>query len=121
MARTIMTVDDSASVRKVVACTLQQGGYHVLEACDGLDAVDKLQDAKIDMVITDLNMPRMDGIALIKKIRADRSHRFVPIVMLTTESMRDKKMEGKRAGATAWIVKPFTNPQLLAVVKKLLR
>ena len=120
MAKRIMTVDDSASVRQMVAMTLKKEGYDVVEASDGKDALSKMTGA-IDMVITDLNMPNLDGIGLIKGIRAQAAYKFIPIVMLTTESQAGKKAEGKSAGATGWIVKPFTPDQLLAVVKKVLR
>lgn len=119
--KTIMTVDDSASVRQMVAFTLRQdGGYDVVEASDGEDALSKLGASPVQMVITDLNMPRLDGIGLIKALRANPTYRFVPIVMLTTESQAERKLEGKAAGATGWIVKPFRPDQLLAVVKKVL-
>ncbi|MEF3696935.1 response regulator [Desulfolutivibrio sp.] len=120
MTKTIMTVDDSASVRQMVGFTLKKEGYSVIEASDGKDALGKLRGA-VNMVITDLNMPNMDGIELIKNIRAQAAYKFIPIVMLTTESQATKKQEGKSAGATGWIVKPFTPEQLLAVVKKVLR
>ena len=115
-----MTVDDSASVRQMVSFTLKNAGYTVVEARDGQDALTQLGRTPVHMVITDLNMPNMDGISLIKAIRATPSCRFVPIVMLTTESQADKKQEGKAAGATGWIVKPFTQDQLVAVVRKVL-
>ena len=118
--KTVMTVDDSASVRQMVAFTLKNAGYAVIEASDGKDAVAKLQ-GKVDMVITDLNMPNMDGISLIKAVRAQAAYKFIPIIMLTTESQAGKKQEGKDAGATGWIVKPFKPEQLLAVVQKVLR
>lgn len=120
MSKTIMTVDDSASVRQMVGFTLKKEGYSVIEASDGKDALGKLKGT-VNMVITDLNMPNMDGIELIKNIRAQAAYKFIPIVMLTTESQATKKQEGKSAGATGWIVKPFTPEQLLAVVKKVLR
>lgn len=120
MAKKIMTVDDSASVRQMVSFTLQEAGYDVVEACDGADALSKLQTNPVNMIITDLNMPVMDGITLIKNVRAGSISKFVPIIMLTTESQDAKKMEGKSAGATGWIVKPFKPEQLLAVVKKVL-
>ncbi len=120
MAKTIMTADDSASVRQMINFTLKQAGYDVVEAKDGVDALEKLNDAPVNMLITDLNMPRMDGIELIGKVRAMPSYKFIPIIMLTTESQTSKKMEGKAAGATGWIVKPFKPEQLLAVVKKVL-
>lgn len=118
--KTVMTVDDSASVRQMVAFTLKNAGYSVIEAVDGKDALAKLQ-GKVEMVITDLNMPNMDGISLIKAVRAQAAYKFIPIVMLTTESQAGRKQEGKDAGATGWIVKPFKPEQLLAVVQKVLR
>jgi len=118
--KTIMTVDDSASVRQMVAFTLKNAGYGVIEAVDGKDAVSKLKGS-IDMVVTDLNMPNMDGIQLIRAIRAQAAYKFIPIIMLTTESQSGKKQEGKDAGATGWIVKPFKPEQLLTVVQKVLR
>jgi len=120
MSKTIMTVDDSASVRQMVSLTLKDAGYSVIEACDGKDALAKLK-GPVDMIVTDLNMPNMDGIELIRAVRATAGYKFVPIVMLTTESQAGKKDEGKAAGATGWIVKPFKPDQLLAVAKKLLR
>ena len=120
MAKTIITVDDSASVRQMVSFTLKGAGYTVIEASDGKDALAKLTGNKADMVITDLNMPNMNGIELIKALRANPSYKFVPIVLLTTESQDTKKQEGKAAGATGWIVKPFKPEQLLSVVKKVL-
>jgi two-component system, chemotaxis family, chemotaxis protein CheY len=120
MAKTIMTADDSASVRQMVSFTLKQNGYEVVEAVDGKDALQKLAAMKVDMLITDLNMPNLDGIGLIKGTRALPTCRFIPIVMLSTESQDAKKAEGKAAGATGWIVKPFKPEQLIAVVKKVL-
>lgn len=120
MGKAIMTVDDSASVRQMVSFTLKKAGYVVFEASDGKDALGKIDSAKPDMVITDLNMPNLDGIGLIKALRQIAACRFIPIIMLTTESQAEKKMEGKNAGATGWIVKPFNPDQLLAVVKKVL-
>lgn len=120
MAKVIMTADDSASVRQMVSFTLKQSGYEVIEAVDGKDALAKLGSNKVDMLITDLNMPNLDGIGLIKGARALPACRFIPIIMLTTESQESKKVEGKAAGATGWIVKPFKPDQLLAVVKKVL-
>ena len=117
MAKCIMTVDDSASIRQVVGFTLRGAGYEVLEAVDGVDARTKIQPT-VQMVITDLNMPNMDGIELIRALRADPQYKFVPIVMLTTEAQEATKQAGKSAGATGWIVKPFKPDQLLAVVRK---
>lgn len=120
MGKTIMTVDDSASVRQMVTFTLKGAGYSVVEAIDGKDALSKLNSTQVNMLITDLNMPNLDGIGLIRAVRANPSYKFIPIVMLTTESQDSKKQEGKSAGATGWIVKPFKPDQLLAVVKKVL-
>jgi two-component system chemotaxis response regulator CheY len=108
-------------MRQMVAFTLKGDGHDVLEGADGQDAMNKLNalGGKVDMVITDLNMPNMDGIAFIKALRAHPKYKFVPILMLTTESVDEKKKEGAAAGATGWIVKPFTPAQLLSVVKKL--
>lgn len=120
MSKKIMTVDDSASVRQMVAFTLKEEGFDVVEAKDGKDALSKL-GSPVDMIVTDLNMPNMDGIELIKNVRAKSDMKFVPIIMLTTESQADKKSEGKKAGATGWIVKPFKPEQLMSVVKKVLK
>ena len=121
MSKVIMTVDDSNSVRQMVGFTLKRAGFEVLEATDGQDAVNQLKSASIDMMITDLNMPLMDGIELIKSVRAMPEYKFIPIVMLTTESQDDKKQAGKAAGATGWIVKPFKPDQLVTVINKVLR
>lgn len=121
MSKVIMTADDSASMRQMVCFTLKQAGYEVVEACDGRDALNKADSSGIHMLITDLNMPNVDGIELIRQIRAKPQYKFIPIIMLTTESSDDKKMSGKAAGATGWIVKPFEPQQLLTVVKKVLR
>ncbi|WP_130472193.1 response regulator [Candidatus Magnetaquicoccus inordinatus] len=120
MAKTIMTVDDSSSVRQMVGLTLKGEGYQVVEAVDGKDALAKVSGASIDMVITDLNMPNMDGITLIRELRKLPAFKFTPIVMLTTESQAERKQEGKDAGATGWIVKPFKPEQLIGVIKKVL-
>ncbi len=121
MSKTIMAADDSASMRQMVSFTLEQQGYKVIEAVDGKDALAKLSGTKIDMLVTDLNMPNVDGFELIKQVRAKPECKFIPIIMLTTESQADKKQQGKAAGATGWIVKPFKPEQLVAVVKKVLR
>jgi two-component system chemotaxis response regulator CheY len=120
MTKKIMTVDDSASVRQMVSFTLKNAGYEVVEAVDGQDALSKL-NGDVKMIITDLNMPNMDGITLIRNVRSQSAYKFIPIIMLTTESQAEKKQEGKSAGATGWIVKPFKPDQLLAVIKKVLR
>jgi len=117
--KTILTVDDSASMRQMVSFTLKGAGYEVVEAVDGSDALERLKGA-VHMVITDLHMPRMNGIELIKAVRAMPAYKYIPMVLLTTESLEDRKKEGRAAGATGWIVKPFSPEQLLAVVKKVL-
>ena len=120
MAKVILTVDDSASVRQMVRFTLSDAGYAVIEAVDGKDALAKLTNPVVNLVITDLNMPNLDGIGLIRSVRANPACKGIPIIMLTTESQESRKQEGKAAGATGWIVKPFTTQQLLAVVKRVL-
>jgi two-component system, chemotaxis family, chemotaxis protein CheY len=120
MSKTILSADDSASIRQLVVFTLEKEGYEVISAVDGQDALNKAKAATVDMVITDLNMPNMDGIELIQALRAEPTFKFTPIVMLTTESATNKKDAGKHAGATGWIVKPFKPDQLISVVKRLL-
>jgi two-component system chemotaxis response regulator CheY len=119
MSKVILTVDDSASVRQMVRFTLSEAGYSVIEAVDGRDALEKLTQP-VHLVITDLNMPNLDGIGLIRLIRANPACKGLPVLMLTTESQESRKQEGKAAGATGWIIKPFSTQQLLAVVKKVL-
>lgn len=121
MNKTIMTADDSPSMREMVSFTLKNAGYNVVQAVDGKDALGRLTTGAVHMLITDLNMPNMDGIELIRQVRAKPAYKFIPIIMLTTESQAQKKQEGKTAGATGWIVKPFKPEQLLAVVGKVLR
>jgi len=116
----ILIVDDSASILQVERLVLSEAGYEVVQATDGQDALAKLNGTPMHLVLTDLNMPRLDGIGLIRAIRTNPVHRLVPVVMVTTESKDAKKQEGKAAGATGWIVKPFTPEQLLAVVKKVI-
>lgn len=116
----ILAVDDSASMRQMVSFTLQGAGYEVVEACDGQDALSKAKQNQVDLVLSDVNMPVMDGIALIRQLRTLPNYKFTPILMLTTESATDKKTEGKAAGATGWIVKPFNPDQLLNTIKKVL-
>ena len=117
----VMTIDDSPSLRQMVALTLESAGYEVTEACDAKDALTKLSDREYHLFLTDLNMPGMDGIELTRELRSMPEYKFVPIVLLTTESQQEKKMQGKAAGATGWIVKPFNADQLTAVVQKLVR
>lgn len=118
---TILAVDDSASMRQMVSFTLKGAGYDVVEAADGAKALEAAKGQKFDLVLSDVNMPVMDGISLIKALRALPAFRFTPILMLTTESGDNKKAEGKAAGATGWIVKPFSPDQLINTVKKVLR
>ncbi|WP_305908326.1 response regulator [Methylomarinum sp. Ch1-1] len=117
---TILSVDDSASMRQMVSFTLKGAGHTVVEAVDGVDALNKAKAQKFDCVVTDVNMPNKDGIALIKDLRALPAYKFTPLLMLTTESGTDKKQLGKAAGATGWIVKPFNPDQLLKTIKKVI-
>lgn len=116
-----MTADDSASLRQMVSFTLQRAGFAVIEAVDGNDALAKLNGGSVHLLITDLNMPGMDGLELIRRVRTLPQYKYTPILMLTTESQADKKQAGRAAGATGWIVKPFSQEQLIAVVNKVLR
>ncbi|MDD2319858.1 MAG: response regulator [Geobacteraceae bacterium] len=121
MALCLMIVDDSASMRQMVSFTLKDAGYDVIAASNGKDALTKLDEKKVSMVITDLNMPEMDGIELIRQLRKLPGLKFTPIVMLTTESQDEKKIAGKRAGASGWIVKPFKPAQLVETVRRLIK
>ncbi len=116
----ILAVDDSASMRQMVSFTLKGAGHDVIEASDGVEALKLAQGQSVDLVLSDVNMPNMDGITLCKNLRQLGTYKFTPILMLTTESAGDKKMEGKSAGATGWIVKPFNPDQLLTTIKKVL-
>ncbi len=118
MAKKILAVDDSKTMREMVSFTLKGAGYEVMEAEDGKAALEALTGAKVDAVITDLNMPNMNGFELIRQLRANPAYKFTPILMLTTEGDDSKKQEGKAAGATGWIVKPFNPEKLVEVVKK---
>jgi len=118
MSKTIMVVDDSASVRNVVGIALKGAGYDVIEARDGADAISKMK-GKIHLIVSDVNMPNMDGITFVKEVKKMASYKFTPICMLTTESEQAKMMDGKAAGAKAWIVKPFQPQKLLDAVSKL--
>ena len=120
MNKTILIADDSNSLRQMVSMTLSQAGYQVIEAEHGRDAVAKAVGKSVHLFITDLNMPLMNGIELIRTLRADPAHKFTPMLMLTTESDTTKKTAGRAAGATGWILKPFNPDQLLAVIKKVL-
>lgn len=120
MGRTALIVDDSISIRQIVSFTLQEAGFSVLEAGDGQEGLERLDGSKVDLVITDLNMPRMDGITFIRHLRTRPASKYTPVLMLTTESQASKKQEGKAAGATGWIVKPFHPAKLLDVLRKVL-
>lgn len=119
MAKSILIIDDSASMRQVVAMTLNNAGYDTVEACDGEDALGKLDGRKFHLMICDVNMPRLDGLGFVRAVKDNPQYKFTPIVMLTTEAGDDKKAQGQAAGARAWVVKPFQPPQLLAAVAKL--
>lgn len=116
----ILTVDDSASMRQMVSFTLKSAGHDVTEAKDGVDALEKAKNTIFNLIITDVNMPNMDGITLTKELRALADYKFTPILTLTTEAGKNKKQEGKEAGATGWIIKPFNPDQLLTTIKKVL-
>lgn len=120
MSKTILVVDDSASIRNVVSIALKGAGYDVIEACDGKDALAKLTGQKVHLVISDVNMPNMDGITFVKNLKQLPAYKFTPVIMLTTEGSEDKKKEGQAAGAKAWVIKPFQPPQMLAAVSKLI-
>lgn len=120
MAKTIMIVDDSATLRQVVSIALKGAGYDTIESCDGKDALAKLATAgKVHLIISDVNMPNMDGITFLKEVKKLPNFKFTPVIMLTTESQDGKKAEGQAAGAKAWVVKPFQPPTMLAAVAKL--
>jgi len=121
MAKTILIVDDSESIREVVSFTLENEGFNVLVGVDGKDALKFLDGKDIDLIITDLHMPEMDGIILIKEVRKMEKYQRVPILFLTTESQAAKKMEAKEAGATGWIIKPFVPAKLLEAINKVSR
>ncbi len=120
MGRTIMIIDDSASIRQVVSLALTKAGYEVVEAEDGQDALNKLQNIKVNLIICDVNMPNMDGLTFLKNLKQLSNHKFTPVIMLTTESQQSLKMEGKMAGAKAWMVKPFKPEQMLEAISKLI-
>jgi two-component system chemotaxis response regulator CheY len=119
MAKTIMVVDDSLSIRQVVGIALRQAGYDVIEGSDGKDALAKLTGQKVNLIISDVNMPNMDGISFVRELKTRPAYKFTPVMMLTTESQQEKKAEGQAAGARAWMVKPFKPEALLAAVQKL--
>ncbi|MBE9609646.1 response regulator [Chitinilyticum piscinae] len=120
MSKTILIVDDSSSLRTVVGLALKGAGYEVIEGCDGKDALAKLDGRKIHLVISDVNMPNMDGISFVKQMKTLPAYKFTPVIMLTTESGADKMNAGKEAGVKAWVVKPFQPQQMLQAVQKLI-
>jgi len=119
MAKTILIVDDSASIRQVVGLTLKSAGYDVVDAVDGKDALTKLDGRKINLIISDVNMPNMDGITFVKEMKTKPAYKFTPVIMLTTEGSEAMKRDGQAAGAKAWVVKPFQPAQMLDAVSKL--
>ncbi|AEF20146.1 MULTISPECIES: response regulator [Pseudomonas] len=120
MSKTVLIVDDSASIRQVVSITLKGAGYQVIEGCDGKDALSKLDGRKVHLIISDVNMPNMDGITFVKNVKQLPAYKFTPVIMLTTEAGEAKKEEGRAAGAKAWVVKPFQPAQMLTAVSKLI-
>ncbi len=120
MAKTVLAVDDSRSILQMVSFTLKGAGYNVVEASNGQEGLTQAQKQKFDLVLTDLNMPIMDGLSMVQKLRATPNYKFTPILMLTTEAGADFKAKGKAAGLTGWLVKPFDPQKLLGVVKKVL-
>ena len=120
MAKTILIVDDSASVRQVVTIALKGAGYDVIAGVDGKDALAKLTGQRVHLIISDVNMPNMDGIAFVTEVKKLPAYKFTPVIMLTTESQEDKKKAAQAAGAKAWVTKPFQPPQMLAAVSKLI-
>ena len=119
-SRVILAVDDSASMRQMVRFTLESAGYRVVQAVDGIEALDFAKNSAVDLVLTDVNMPRMDGITLVRELRGLNTYKFTPMLVLTTESGQDTKQRGKQAGATGWIVKPFSPEQLLSTIARVL-
>src|SRR3954447_15293103 len=120
MGKTILIVDDSPSVRQVVGIALRGAGYTVIEGVDGKDALTKLDGQKIHLIISDVNMPNMDGITFVQEAKKLPAYKFTPVIMLTTESQEDKKRQAQAAGAKAWVTKPFQPEQMLAAVSKLI-
>ncbi len=120
MAKTIMIVDDSATLRQVVSIALKGAGYDVIEGCDGKDALSKLTGQKVHLIVSDVNMPNMDGITFVTEVKKLPAYKFTPVIMLTTEAGEDKKAAGQAAGAKAWVVKPFKPDQMLNAVSKLI-
>lgn len=120
MAKTVMIVDDSDTMRQVVSIALKGAGYEVLEGCDGKDALSKLTGQKVHLIVSDVNMPHMDGFTFVTEVKKLPAYKFTPIIMLTTEMAEDKKAAGQAVGAKAWMVKPFKSDQLLNAISKLI-
>ena len=120
MPRTALIVDDSITIRQMLSFTLKEAGFAVIEAVDGQDGLERLAAQRVDLIVTDLNMPRLDGIGFIRGLRARATSKYTPVLMLTTESQESKRLEGRAAGATAWLVKPFQPEKLLMVIGKVL-
>ncbi|MVA98415.1 response regulator [Nitratireductor sp. CAU 1489] len=118
MTRTILTVDDSRTIREMLRATLMEAGMEVLQAEDGMQGLEVLQGARPDVIVTDINMPRMDGFGFIEAVRGSDQHRAIPILVLTTESVDDKKDRARRLGATGWIVKPFDPAKLVNAINR---
>ncbi len=121
MAKTILIAEDSESIRQLVTFTLKGAGYDVIEAVDGKDAIEKVNGKTPDLVVTDFNMPNMGGVELTKHLRGLEAYQFTPIIMLTTESQKEKVIEGKEAGISGWIIKPFAPEKLIEIIKKLIK
>lgn len=121
MAKTIMIVDDSSTLRQVITVTLQKAGYKTEEAADGVEALEKTKGTRFNLIICDVNMPNMDGITFVRELKKDPDNKFTPVLMLTTESQTKKIQEARTAGAKAWIVKPFKPEQVLEAIEKLIR
>lgn len=120
MAKKILVIDDSAVFRKIISVHLKNADYELIEASDGIDALNKLSSTSVDLIVSDMNMPNMDGISFIKKVKEDPKFKFIPIIMLTTESQPEKKKMGLDAGARAWLTKPFSPEELIETISKLL-
>jgi len=121
LEKTVLIVDDSASLRQLVVLALKGSGFNVVEACDGVDGLAKLDSGRVHLIISDVNMPNMDGLTFLKEVKKRPDTKFTPVIMLTTESAANKKDEGRAAGAKAWVVKPFQPQQMLAAVNKLIQ
>ena len=118
MSKTVLTVDDSPTIRTMLRCALADAGFRVVQACDGMEGLDQLRGEEPDVIITDINMPRLDGFGFIEKVRQSEAHRRTPILVLTTENDVDRKTRARNAGATGWIVKPFDPAKLVDAIHR---